>query len=41
LRRNEPPIIARIKDDKTVLDMRTILPGEENLIIEALARLSD
>ena len=41
LRRDEPPIIARIKDDKAVLDMRTILPGEENLIIEALARLSD
>lgn len=40
LRQNEPPIIARIKDDKVLLDMRTILPGEEKFIIEDLNRLS-
>jgi L-seryl-tRNA(Ser) seleniumtransferase len=36
LRRNEPPIIARIADDEVLLDMRTLLDGEEELILQAL-----
>ena len=36
LRQNEPPIIARIADDEVLLDMRTLLDGEEELILEAL-----
>ena len=30
LRLNEPPIIARIKDDEVLLDMRTLLEGDES-----------
>jgi len=40
LRRHEPPIIARIKDDKVLLDMRTLLEDEDKIIIDALATLS-
>jgi L-seryl-tRNA(Ser) seleniumtransferase len=29
LRAHEPPVIARIQDDEVVLDLRTVMPGEE------------
>jgi L-seryl-tRNA(Ser) seleniumtransferase len=37
LRKNEPPIISRIQDDKVLLDMRTLLAGEAECLFEALA----
>jgi len=40
LRRNKPPIITRIKNDEVLLDMRTLLDGDEKTIEEAFARLS-
>ncbi|NPA48866.1 MAG: L-seryl-tRNA(Sec) selenium transferase [Thermodesulfobacteria bacterium] len=39
LRAAEPPIIARIEDEALLFDLRTILPGEENLIVETLAQI--
>lgn len=39
LRKNEPPIIARIQDERVVLDMRTLLDGDEKMVIAALAAL--
>jgi L-seryl-tRNA(Ser) seleniumtransferase len=36
LRQSKPPVIARIEDDRVVLDFRTILPGEEDLIFAAV-----
>ena len=36
LRANDPPIIARIEDDQVVLDLRTVLPEEEERLIQAL-----
>jgi L-seryl-tRNA(Ser) seleniumtransferase len=36
LRRYEPPVIARIADSAVVLDMRTLLPGEDKQISNAL-----
>jgi len=41
LRRNEPPVIARIHEDAVLLDMRTLLEGEDRLVAEALARLEE
>jgi L-seryl-tRNA(Ser) seleniumtransferase len=41
LRRNEPPIIARIADDEVLLDMRTLLDGEEDLIVQALKGIAN
>jgi L-seryl-tRNA(Ser) seleniumtransferase len=36
LRANDPPIIARIEDERVVLDLRTVLPEEEELLIQVL-----
>ena len=40
LRRNEPPIIARIEADRVLLDMRTLMEGDDRIIAEALARIA-
>ena len=40
LRQNEPPVIARIKNDEVLLDMRTLLEGEEAVVLAALQRLA-
>jgi L-seryl-tRNA(Ser) seleniumtransferase len=36
LRRNEPPVIARIERDEVLLDLRTVFEDEEPRILEAL-----
>jgi len=36
LRRHEPPIIARINNDEVHFDMRTLMPGDEAILLEAL-----
>jgi L-seryl-tRNA(Ser) seleniumtransferase len=41
LRRNRPPVIVRIVEDQVVLDLRTVTPGAEEELIEALCRLSN
>ncbi|HDS01205.1 MAG TPA: L-seryl-tRNA(Sec) selenium transferase [candidate division Zixibacteria bacterium] len=38
LRMNNPPLIGRIKDDQLILDIRTIFPHEDKIVIEALQR---
>jgi L-seryl-tRNA(Ser) seleniumtransferase len=40
LRRNEPPVIARIEDDRLVLDLRTVFESEEEELGRALQALS-
>lgn len=40
LRAGEPPVIARIADSTLVLDPRTILPGEEEALVQALRRVN-
>lgn len=39
LLRNEPPIVGRIRDDRFHLDLRTIFPDEDRLVIDAVRRL--
>jgi L-seryl-tRNA(Ser) seleniumtransferase len=39
LRRNQPPILARISEDRVLLDLRTILPDEETILERALRTL--
>ena len=41
LRMNGTPIIARVKDGKTFLDMRTIQPEDDEIVAQALQRLAD
>jgi L-seryl-tRNA(Ser) seleniumtransferase len=37
LRLNDPPVIARVEDDRVVIDLRTVLPEEEAALAKALA----
>jgi L-seryl-tRNA(Ser) seleniumtransferase len=39
LRQSSPPVVARILEDRVVIDLRTVEPAEESEIIEALAAL--
>ncbi|HNR98449.1 MAG TPA: L-seryl-tRNA(Sec) selenium transferase [Planctomycetota bacterium] len=39
LRRSEPPIVGRIAGDDVLIDMRTLLEGEAEIVAEALARI--
>ena len=39
LRANDPPVIARIADDRVVVDLRTVAVAEEPDLIDALAAL--
>ncbi len=38
LRENDPPVIARVQKDTVLLDMRTVFPDEDRLLVEALER---
>jgi L-seryl-tRNA(Ser) seleniumtransferase len=40
LRLHDPPIICRIAEDKVLLDMRTVLPGETEQIVKAVQRIA-
>lgn len=40
LRHGEPPIIARLEDDRLLLDLRTVQPEEDDIVIAALAKLA-
>ena len=37
LRLNNPPIVTRIEGNRVVLDLRTVLPGEEDALIQAFS----
>jgi L-seryl-tRNA(Ser) seleniumtransferase len=39
LRRGAPPVFARLHRDAVLLDLRTIQPGEEGLVVRALAEI--
>jgi L-seryl-tRNA(Ser) seleniumtransferase len=41
LREAEPPVIARIANDRVVLDPRTVLPGQEEAVVRAVAGALD
>ena len=39
LRRNDPPIVARIENERMVIDLRTVFPEEEAALAAALVRV--
>ena len=39
LRRHDPPVIARVRDRRTVLDLRAVRPDDDQVIVDALSRL--
>jgi L-seryl-tRNA(Ser) seleniumtransferase len=38
LRAGDPPVVARVADGALVVDLRTVLPEEENALLDALLR---
>jgi L-seryl-tRNA(Ser) seleniumtransferase len=38
LRSGSPPVIARIEEDRVILDLRTVLPDEDQLLVPAVLR---
>ena len=40
LRRNRPPVIARVERDRLLLDLRTVFEDQDEAIVEALQRLA-
>jgi L-seryl-tRNA(Ser) seleniumtransferase len=36
LRRNDPPVVARVRDDRTVLDVRSFAPDDDAVVVAAL-----
>jgi L-seryl-tRNA(Ser) seleniumtransferase len=41
LRALDPPVIARIQEDRVVLDLRTVLPFQDGLLEEVLGRIAN
>ena len=39
LRVHQPPIIARVQDQRTLIDLRTVEPGHDSLVTAALQAL--
>ncbi|MCC7353575.1 MAG: L-seryl-tRNA(Sec) selenium transferase [Anaerolineae bacterium] len=39
LRAGDPPVVARIAGDKLLLDPRTVLPDEDDMLLEVLSRV--
>ena len=39
LRRQDPPVVARVQEDRVVFDFRTVLPGEDKLLATIVAGL--
>ena len=37
LRANNPPIVARVENDRVLIDLRTVLPEEEPVLVQALS----
>ena len=38
LRSGDPPILARIQDDRVLIDGRTVMPGEEEMLLQGIIR---
>ena len=36
LRAADPPVLVRVRDDSVIIDLRTLLPGDEKLVMRAL-----
>ena len=41
LRSGETPVVTRIKDDKVVIDLRTLLPGDAEIIRDKLREIAE
>ncbi len=39
LRANDPPIVARVEDGRVIVDLRTVFPEQDEVLVAALARI--
>lgn len=39
LRKSEPPVVARIEEDRIFIDTRTLLDGEDRIVVQALVAI--
>ena len=39
LRHHDPPVIARVEDDRLIIDLRTVDPSDDQVVASALAKL--
>jgi L-seryl-tRNA(Ser) seleniumtransferase len=39
LRASDPPVIARIENDRVLLDLRTVFPDEEKILVSILNKI--
>ncbi len=39
LRANDPPIVARVEDGRVIVDLRTVFPEQDEVIVAALTRI--
>jgi L-seryl-tRNA(Ser) seleniumtransferase len=39
LRAGDPPVVGRIREGRLLFDARTVLPGEEDALLDAIARV--
>ena len=40
LRNSDPPIIARVEEGRVLIDLRTVFPGQDRLVADALRRIA-
>jgi L-seryl-tRNA(Ser) seleniumtransferase len=40
LRNSDPPVIARVEDERLLLDLRTVFPEQDQIVAEALRRIA-
>jgi len=40
LRQTDPPIVARVQDDRVVMDLRTVFPEQDGVLVEALRMIA-
>ena len=40
LRAYDPPVIARVEEGRVLLDLRTVFPGQDEIIVQALTQVS-
>jgi L-seryl-tRNA(Ser) seleniumtransferase len=41
LRAYDPPIIARVEDGRVLLDLRTVFPQQDGIVVSSLKQIAD
>jgi len=41
LRASDPPVIARVEEGRVLLDLRTVFPEQDRLLLETISRIAN